>query len=163
QAGNSLLPLFFVSPSQINVQLPDDIAPGTQILTVSSQGQPDVHATFAVVRDAPGLFPQVVNGQAFGVILHEDGTPVTGDSPARHGELLTLYGTGLGPADHLRPEGFAVPQSPAYLILDSVTLQVGDATLTAEKAFAVPGKFGIDAIQFRLGDGSPSGMNATLH
>jgi len=162
-AGTSLLPLFFVSPAQINVQLPDDMAAGTQTLTVSSPGQPDVHATFTIVRNAPGLFSQVTNGQAFAVAIHEDGTPVTLDSPARHGELLTIYGTGLGPADHSRPEGFPVPQTPPYLIQDGVTVQLGDAALTPDTAFAAPGKVGIDAFQLRLGDSAPSATNASLH
>jgi uncharacterized protein (TIGR03437 family) len=162
-AGDRLLPLFFVSPNQINVQLPDDLAPGPQTVTVSSPGQPDVHASFSVVRNAPGLFPQVINEQAFAIVLHEDGTQVTGDSPAQHGELLTVYGTGLGPADHLRPEGFAVPQSPPYLLLDSVNVQVGNAVIAADKAFAMPGRVGIDAVQFRLGDDAPSGTTANLH
>jgi uncharacterized protein (TIGR03437 family) len=162
-AGTRILPLFFVSPNQINVQLPDDLAPGTQSLIVSSQGQPDVHATFTVVRDAPGLFPQVINGQAFAVALHEDGTQVTTDSPARHGELLTVYGTGMGPADHVRPEGFAVPQTPPYMLADSISVQVGNDAIAAENAFAAPGRVGIDAVQFRLDDSAPNGTSATLH
>jgi len=162
-AGGRLLPLFFVSPTQINVQIPDDLPTGIQTLTISSPGQPDVHATFTVVRNAPGLFPKVVNGQAFGVVLHEDGTPVTVDSPAGHGELLTLYATGMGPADHLRPEGFPVPASPDYLILDPVNVQVGDDVIGAEKAFALPGSVGIDAAQFRLNDSAPTGTTANLH
>jgi uncharacterized protein (TIGR03437 family) len=162
-AGDRLLPLFFVSPSQINVQLPDDLPVGTQTLTVSSQGQPDVHATFSVVRNAPGLFAQAINGQAFAVAIHEDGSPVTSDAPAQRGELLTVYATGLGPVDHPRPEGFAVPLSPPYRVTDGVNVQVGDAVFAAENAFAAPGRLGIDAVQFRLSDGAPSATNATLH
>ena len=162
-AATRLLPLFFVSPTQLNVQVPDDMPPGPQVFTVSSQGQPDVHASFTVVRDAPGLFPQVVNGQAFAVALHEDGTAVSTDSPARHGELLTVYGTGMGPADHTRPEGFAIPQTPPYVLQDSINVQVGDDVITAANAFAAPGRVGIDAVQFRLDDSAPNGVNATLH
>lgn len=161
-AGDRLLPLFFVSPNQINVQLPDDMPLGPQTVIVSSLGQPDVHASFSVVRNAPGLFPQAINDQSFAVALHEDGTLVTGDSPAQHGELLTVYGTGLGPVDHPRPEGFAVPQSPPYVLVDSLTVQVGNAAIAAVKAFAVPGRVSIDAVQFRLGDDAPSATTATL-
>jgi uncharacterized protein (TIGR03437 family) len=161
-AGDRLLPLFFVSPTQLNVQLPDDLPVGTQTLTVSSQGQPDVHATFSVVRNAPGLFAQVIDGQAFALAIREDGSPVSSDAPAQRGELLTVYATGLGPVDHQRPEGFAVPLSPPYLVTDGVNVQVGDAVFAAEKAFAAPGRLGIDSVQFRLGDGAPSATNATL-
>ena len=152
RVGDRLLPLFFVSPSQMNVQLPDDVASGAQLLTISSQGQPDVRTNFTVVRNAPGLFP---------FVLHEDGSTVTADSPAKRGELVTIYGTGFGPADHPRPEGFAIPQSPAYLIIDSASVQVGDAVVAAEKAFAAPGRTAIDAVQFRVPDSATAGT-ATL-
>ena len=39
-------------------------------------------------------------------------------------------------------------------------MQAGDATIAPDKAFAVPGRFGIDAVQFRV-NGVASG-NVTL-
>ena len=81
---------------------------------------------------------------------------------AKRGELLTIYGTGFGPADHKRPEGFPLPADPSYLILDPATVSIGDTVVSAENAFAVAGRVGIDAVQFRLGDGAPSGTNATF-
>ncbi|MGA2770057.1 MAG: hypothetical protein ABSG26_04495 [Bryobacteraceae bacterium] len=162
QAANRLLPLFFVSPGQINAQLPADFNEGSQTLTVSAQGQPDVHAGFTVVRNAPGLFQQVVNGQSFAVALHEDGSAVTPDSPARRGELLTVYGTGFGPTNPARPVGFAVPQTPPFPLLDAASVLAGGAVLSAENALAVPGRVAVDAVQFRLSDGAPSATNAPL-
>jgi uncharacterized protein (TIGR03437 family) len=160
--ANNILPLFFVSPAQINAELPADLTLGAQTLTVSAQGQPNVTASFTVVRDAPGLFEQAVNGQSFAVALHEDGSAVTLASPAGHGELLTVYGTGFGPTDPVRPLGFAVPQTPAFVLLDTASVQVGNAVIAPENAFAVPGSVAVDAVQFRLGDGAPSTTNASL-
>ena len=97
RVGDRLLPLFFVSPQQINAQMPDDMAAGNQVLTISPAGAPEVRAAFTVVRNAPGLFPVATNGQAMAMAIHEDGSPVTADAPARSGELLTVYGTGFGP------------------------------------------------------------------
>ena len=162
QAANRLLPLFFVSPGQINAELPADFAEGAGTLTVSAQGQPDVHASFTVVRNAPGLFQQAVGGQSFAVALHEDGSAVTTDSPARRGELLTVYGTGLGPTNPMRPVGFAVPQTPPFVLLDAASVLVGDAVIPAENAFAEPGSVAVDAVQFRLGDSAPTATNAPL-
>jgi uncharacterized protein (TIGR03437 family) len=161
--GDRLLPLFFVSASQINLQLPDDAPLGAQVLTVSTLGQPDVQASLTVVRNAPGLLQQAKGDQSFATAVHEDGSAVTTDSPAVRGELLTVYGTGFGPADHARPEGFPIPAAPAYLIVDASTVTVGDTVIAAENTFAAPGRVAIDAVQFRLGDGAPSGTNATLH
>jgi len=144
------------------VQLPDDVPLGAQTLTISAQGQQDVKTVFTAVRNAPGLFQQTAGDQSFALAVHEDGSPVTVDSPAKRGELLTVYGTGFGPADHKRPEGFPLPADPAYLILDPATVSIGDAVVSAENAFAVAGRVGIDAVQFRLGDGAPTGTNASV-
>jgi uncharacterized protein (TIGR03437 family) len=148
RVGDRLLPLVFASPTQINAVLPADLGEGQQILTVSPPAQPDVRTVFTVARNAPGIF---------GTIIHENGSAVTGDSPALSGELLTIYGTGFGPTDHTRLDGFPVPSSPDYLTVDPVSGQVGDTAIQVVKAFAAPGKVGIDAVQFRLGDGSVSG------
>src|SRR5260370_37283916 len=126
--------------------MPDDTAAGRQVMTVSPAGGPDVRAGFTVVRNAPGLFPVAANGQAMAMAVHEDGSPVRADAPAKSGELLTVYGTGFGPAERARPEGFPVPQSPSYSIVDQVTVQVGDAAFAAEKAFAAATRVGIDAV-----------------
>jgi uncharacterized protein (TIGR03437 family) len=154
--GGRLLPLFFVSPGQINAQVPDDLETGDQVMTVSPAGAASVRAPFTVVRDAPGLFAVTVNGQAMAVAIHEDGSAVTADAPAQPGELLTLYGTGFGPTERPRPQGFPIPKSPSYNLADGVTVQVGQLAIPAENAFAVVGRCGIDAAQFRL-DGSVTG------
>jgi uncharacterized protein (TIGR03437 family) len=148
RVGDRLLPLVFASPTQINAVLPGDLSEGQQVLTVSPPAQADVRTLFTVARNAPGLFTTVI---------HEDGSAVTADAPAISGELLTVYGTGFGPLDHTPLDGFPIPASPDYLIVDSVSGQVGDTQVQVVKTFAVPGKIGIDAVQFRLGDGTVSG------
>ena len=66
-------------------------------LTVRTEGLPDVTSTFTVVRNAPGLFVHVVDTTSYAVALHEDGSPVTIESPAKRNELISLIGTGFGP------------------------------------------------------------------
>jgi uncharacterized protein (TIGR03437 family) len=161
--GTRSLPLYFASPAQINFQIPSDLAPGPQTVTVSSQGMPEVSSDFAIVRNAPGLFPAVIDGQTYAMVMHEDGTPVTAAAPAKAGELLTAYGTGFGPTDHPRPEAVAVPATPPYRILDSVTIQVGGSVFTPESAVAAPGHVGIDAVQFRLDSSAPSGAAIPIY
>jgi uncharacterized protein (TIGR03437 family) len=158
--GTRTLPLFFASPTQINFQIPADLSPGDSTLTVSSEGLPDVTSDFSIVRNAPALFP--ATGQAYAMAMHEDGTPVTPDAPARQGELLTAYGTGFGPTDRVRPEGVAVPASPRYMILDPVTIQVGSAVFKPESSFAAPGQVGVDMVQFRLDGTAPTGAAVAI-
>jgi len=161
--GSQMAPLFFVSPGQINFQLPPGLPPGQQTLTVSSQGQPDVQGTFRVAADAPGIFlSSIANGVTFGFVTHSDGSLVTTAAPAQAGETLTLLGTGFGPTLPARPEGFAVPASAPYVLTDPVTVQVGGVPIAPVSACAWPGAAGVDAIQFVVPSGLPPAASASL-
>jgi uncharacterized protein (TIGR03437 family) len=163
-AGDSLFPLFFVSPTQINFLLPPNFPIGPATLTVSVTGQADLQANFTVVRNAPGLFQQMVNGQAFAIALHEDGSMVTTNSPAQSGELLTMFGTGFGPTNPPTPEGLALPAQPAFQVTDPATVTIGAATvISPDSVVAAPGRVGVNEVQFRLGSGAPTGTNASLN
>jgi len=155
--GPRSLPIYFVSPDQINFHIPADLESGDHTLIVSSEGMPDVTSDISIVRNAPGLFSTAIDGQTYAMVMHEDGTPVTAAAPARQGELLTAYGTGFGPTDHVRPEATAIPSSPRFMILDPVRIQVGSAVVTPESAFAAAGQVGVDLVQFRLDSSAPSG------
>ncbi len=161
--GTQMLPLFFVSPGQINLYLPSSMPLGQQILTVSWPGEPNAQASFQVVTEAPGIFAaSVTNGVTFGLVLRSDGTLVTSDTPVHAGETLTLLGTGFGPTLPARPDGFAVPASPAYLLTDPVSVQLGAVSVTPAKSFAWPGTAGVDAVQFVVPTGLPAATNVAM-
>jgi len=163
-SNGQLFPLFFVSPTQINFLLPPAFPVGGATLTVSVPGQADLQSNFTVVRNAPGLFQQVVNGQALAIAMHEDGSVVTTSAPAQSGELLTIYGTGFGPTNPPTPEGFALPAQPVFQITDTATITVGTSTvISPDNIVAAPGRVGVDEVQFRLGSDAPSGTNAPLY
>jgi uncharacterized protein (TIGR03437 family) len=162
-AGGTLLPLYFVSPAQINVQLPPDFALGPATMTVNAAGQSPVTASFTVVQDAPGIFQQTINAQTYALAVHPDGSLVTPDAPAQQGESLTLYGTGFGPTSTPRLDGFAIPQYPPYSIADPLSLQIAGAPIAPDAAFALPGSVGVDVVEFHLTAAVPAGTNANLY
>jgi uncharacterized protein (TIGR03437 family) len=161
--GSQMLPLYFVSPAQINFQLPLGLAPGAQTLIVSAPGQPNAQAVFQVAADAPGVFElSVINGVTLGLLTHADGSLVTSAAPSLAGETLSLYGTGFGPTLPARPEGLAVPASPPYVLTDPATIQLGSVSVAPSRAYAWPGAVGVDVIQFVVPGGLPSAANAPL-
>ena len=160
--GGQLLPLYYVSPSQINAQLPAATPLGPSSLVVTTPEQAQVTASFTVAQDAPGLFAFISNQKAYGLAFHQDGTLVTEASRAKAGEQLTLYGTGFGPTTPARPEGLPVPELPAFALTDPASVQVATASFAAQSAYALPGAVGIDAVQFTLGSGAPTGGDFEL-
>jgi uncharacterized protein (TIGR03437 family) len=124
--NDRMLPLIFVSPTQINAQLLSSLAEGEYTLKVHNWGKPDITATFKVRRNAPGIFHTLnADNQPVIAALHQDGTPVTPQSPARRGETITFYGTGLGSYNLPVIDGFVLPANPVYTLADPVKILAG--------------------------------------
>jgi uncharacterized protein (TIGR03437 family) len=162
KVGSHLLPLFYVSPGQVNLQIPSNLGEGDQTLTLSWLGKPDTSAGFTVSRNAPGLFSQWVSGKAFAAATHADGSEVTTASPARKGEVITLYATGLGPTNHPILDGFGVPANSNAAYMDPVSVLAGGQVVEPESATPATGTVGLGIVRIRVGVGFTSGANTEL-
>ncbi len=161
-----LMPLIFVSPGQINAEVPVELANGSYTLTVQWLGQQPVSASFTVSRNAPGIFT-IANPQnlPLGAALHQDGTLITMNSPARRNEIVSLYGTGLGPLTHTVIDGFPAAMSPLNPVTDPVTVNAGGVTVPpcpATWAGAAPTLVGTDIVQLQIVDAIPSATTINL-
>ncbi len=154
--GDRILPLFYVSPDQINVQIPSGLTPGDYSLTVRWEGHPEVSAPFTIVRNAPGLFERVIDNKAYIVAVHEDGTVITQESPARRAETITVLGTGFGPYTRNAVDGFQVPKGTDLPLVDVVEVTAGGLTMQPLWSGAAVGWVGTTAIKMRIGDELPA-------
>jgi uncharacterized protein (TIGR03437 family) len=162
RVGGQVVPLFFVSPGQINVQLPSNLVDGQHILTVHLEGKPDASEAFTAARNAPGLFATGSDDTVIAVATHQDGSIVSAHSPARHGEVVTLYGTGLGPYHPAPADGVAVPVNAKYPLADPVRLVTGKQQASPLWAGAAPAKIGVAAVQVKIDESFPHGANAAV-
>lgn len=166
RVGDSFLPLSFASGTQINAQLPYDLAPGKQKLTLTRTGQADVSAEFEITRNAPGLFPQ--SGTDTGdqpplvFALRLDGSVVTDSAPAKPNETINLIGTGIGPFRNNPPLGFTVPSGAEFALADSVEVLAGDQVVQPINVIATPGYVGMTSIQIRVGAQFPVGQSTNI-
>jgi uncharacterized protein (TIGR03437 family) len=155
-----ILPLLFVSPQQINAQLPSSLTSGSYTLEIQPAGQTEISGTFTVARDAPGLFFQTIKSVNYATALHADGSLVTTASPAVAGETVSLLGTGFGPYQTAVLDGF-FPPNPPPAVEDSVVLTV-DAMKLTSKSTAAPGFTGMVLTQFEVPSGLPSGTSVAV-
>ena len=144
-----ILPLLYVSPQQVNAQVPFELSDGDYTLLVHSAGQPDVSATFTVARNSPGLFGQSLNSQTYAIAFHPDGSLITPDSPAQGGETISLLGTGFGPYATPVIDGF-FPPAPPPALADSVSISVGNQNPTPTWSGAAPGYAGVSMTTFQV-------------
>ena len=155
--AGQLLPLRFVSPGRITAQLPPDLPPGAYTLTVHSDGNPDVSTGFTVARNAPGLFHTMTNGTAFGLFVHQDGTPVTSDNPAIQERNRHVIRHGLRTAAADSSGRICHSQSPNTAVVDPVLIVSSGNTITPIYAGAADGTVGLDSVQFQIAPPLPTG------
>jgi uncharacterized protein (TIGR03437 family) len=162
--GSRILPLVFVSPEQINAQLPSDLPEGDYRLVVRPQEMAEVTATFTVRRNAPGLFAETIDTKQFALATHADGSKVCMDSPAAKGETITLSGTGFGPyiAGGGLLDGFAAPSAPVAKLEDPVEIVLPDRVVTPVSAQAAAGLVGVTAVTLKIGDDWPAASTIEL-
>jgi uncharacterized protein (TIGR03437 family) len=161
--NNILMPLMFVSPGQINAQVPNELAPGSYTLTAQWLGQSPVTGTFTVSRDAPGIFTESNSENIpLAAALHQDGSVITLTSPAVRNEIVSLYGTGFGPYTNQIGDGYAAPNTPLDPVADPVTVNAGFGAFPATWAGAAPGIPGVSIVQFQITSAVPTATNASI-
>ncbi len=111
------LPLFYVSPTQINAQLPFTTASGNVTLQIRNRNTGKVSSgiTARVAPSVPGIFTvlDTVGGGTVAAIFHaSNNTLVTPANQAFRDEVLTMYVTGLGPVTPTVTAGAATPLAP---------------------------------------------------
>jgi len=107
-------PLYYVSPSQINFQVPFETPLGAEVpVHVMRDDVAGPESTMIVQRYALGIFfYEREPGVRDPVITHADGSLVTPANPARAGEVVIVYATGVGGLKNPPPTGAASRAEP---------------------------------------------------
>jgi len=124
-------PLYFVSPTQINAQLPYETRPGRVRISVG-----DSSTTIQVLEGAPGIFT-----------LRDD---LASLSPALPGRYLTVYLTGLGQVTPPVASGLLAPLSPLSAARHQVRAQIGGQFSEVAYAGLAPGMVGVGQLNLRV-------------
>jgi uncharacterized protein (TIGR03437 family) len=162
-------PLLYVSPGQINFQMPFDATPGVAAVRVDRQGQRGNTVTVQVAPRAAGIFtfPGTIyavaqnasrgNGFALPDIPAFAGLP---KAPAHPGDYIVLYGSGLGPTNPAVATGAAAGSGPLPTLTETPRVYFGVAFLgpsipVAYAGFA-PGFVGLYQVNLQIPPGLPA-------
>jgi uncharacterized protein (TIGR03437 family) len=121
--------LDYVSPTQLNVQAPSDSTSGTVTVTVTnSAGSGSTTTTLQAAM--PGLF---TSSNYVLAVRPADGAVLdSATTPAKPGDTLEIFGTGLGATSPAMPPGLVFSAAYACASLPSVT--IGGATASVAYA-----------------------------
>jgi len=139
------LPLIYASPSQINAQLPSSVVGRAILRVATTSGSAEVPVE--IVETAPAIFASGVR--------HANGTAVNAANPARQGEVLVLYMTGLGRVNNGPPAGQPAPLAPLLRVLAPVEARFADIPVTPSFAGLTPGLVGVYQVQVEV----PAGLS----
>ena len=120
--GGLPAPMYLVSPGQINCLVPYSVNVSSGSVNIVVTNGSTVSNTVAVPISAtsPGIFSDDLSGTGDGAIVDLNGNLITPANPARKGQTLTIYLTGLGALATPVTDG-AAPNPPAS---DNITAQL---------------------------------------
>ena len=123
--NGKLAPIYVVYPGQLSAIVPYETAPGVAEIRVSRNGVLSNRITAFVNHTAPGVFAVPPTGLGYAAALHPDYSLVTPQNPARPGETIAVYLTGLGAVSPTVANGAAGPVSPLAQTVESLDVRVG--------------------------------------
>jgi uncharacterized protein (TIGR03437 family) len=110
--GGIFASLLYVSPTLVNFIIPSSLLPGQTDIALTRGIFRTPTSQIMLLDAAPALF--VANSTI--VAQHADATPISTDTPAHPGEVIVIYGTGLGRTDPTQIDG-SIPRSAAPIAL----------------------------------------------
>ncbi len=115
-------PLVYVSPGQINAQVPWETAPGSATLTVTHAGV-SASQTVTIAAAGPAIF--TLYGSQEAAALNEDYSVNSQENPATAGQAVLLFGTGVGAVQPVVATGAPAGDDPLSQVTAPVTATVG--------------------------------------
>ncbi len=152
-------PIFYVTPTQLGIQIPTDLSGASATVQVITNGQPSAQRAVSLDAVSPGIFTFSQDGRGARAITHSDqlGTPVSTENPAWPGEVVVIYATGLGQVIPAVPTGM-LPNGPSTTI-SPVTVTIDGIAVTPDFAGLSGCCVGLNQINVRIPPNAHSGSD----
>jgi uncharacterized protein (TIGR03437 family) len=172
--GNALaVPIFFASSGQLNVQIPWELQGAEAMLTANVNGVNSAPVAVPLATFSPGLF--TMDGSGFGQgaiqIVGTGGALAAPPGafnqpqpsrPARRGEALSIFATGLGPVTNTPPTGAASPLNPLSETMVAPAVTIGGVAQKVTFHGLTPNAVALYQVNIEVAAGTPSGEQAPV-
>ena len=130
-------PVYLVSAGQINCLVPYAVTGPTATIVVTNGAAVSNSVIVPLGKTSPGIFSADTSGAGDGIVVHLDGRLVTAAAPAKKGETLVMYLTGLGALTSPLPDGTGSPGANAAAA--AVTVYVNGVAVSSSNFYAGAG------------------------
>ncbi|MEO8100586.1 MAG: choice-of-anchor D domain-containing protein [Acidobacteriota bacterium] len=149
--GGIEAPLYYVSPTQINFQVPFEVGLGSVPVIVTRDGLESTAQNTTVSTYAVGVFGYARTATDFDpIVIHLDGSLVTPSKPAQADEFLLVFLTGIGGLEEFPPTGDVTPADPLPGAVSPMQATLGGAPVQVFYAGLTPGFIGLAQMNLQL-------------
>lgn len=158
-------PLFFVSPTQVNFQLPWEALTQTHAgVAVTLFDNTSAVASISLSGFAPGIFSVNASGTGQGAVLiagtadlaaPAGGVPGRTSRPVQRGEFISIFCAGLGAVSNRPANGAAASTSPLSSTLTQPTVTIGGVTVAPSFSGLAPGFVALYQVNARVPANAP--------
>jgi uncharacterized protein (TIGR03437 family) len=160
--NNISAPLYYVSPTQIDAQVPLELSPGQVTVQVIRNLAASASQVLNLRAAAPAILSVNEQGTGSGLVFHAaDFSLVTTASPAKAGETIVIYCTGLGALNSPLKSGQLAPTPPPSTT-NTPKVTLGGATAAVTQSSAAPGYVGVYQVGVQVPAGSQKGNSVTM-
>ena len=165
------VPLFFVSPFQINFQMPPDVTGTTAEMVVVSAGVRGLPEPVSVSPERPGIFTAVSGGTGQGAVLLANSDVIAAPSgsipgrtsqPVARGEIVSIFATGLGATDPQSEPGEPAGASPLSNTITTPEVFIGDIPANVFFSGLAPDFVGLYQVNVEVPAGTAPGAEVPL-
>jgi uncharacterized protein (TIGR03437 family) len=158
------VPMFFVSPEQINAQLPYQID-GSVAMTLRTPGGVSDNLNLTLQPAAPSVFRNGAAGPETRIptiIRTRNNELVTVSNPLHREDVISIYLAGMGNTSPAVEAGVPVQMDPVPVPVILPTLRIGNADMEVLFAGLAPGQIGVYQINARVPSFAPLGFAVPL-
>lgn len=152
-------PVYYASATQLSAVVPYDApSDGSAMpIQVVFNGQQSNIATVYSGATSPGLFTIPPGGPYPGAIVRQDYSVMSKTNPAKIGETVSLYLTGLGPVNPTVTAGSAAPTNPLSQVPQQMFVYIDGQQAKIQYQGLAPGYGGLYQVNVTIPAGVSSG------
>jgi uncharacterized protein (TIGR03437 family) len=158
------VPILFVSPTQVNAQMPFQTV-GNVTMILRTPGGVSDNYNLRILPGAPAIFRSGRAGPEENLptlVRAENNLLITDSNPIRPGDTIVIYLTGLGQVEPSQEAGVPGPANPPARALVEPEVTLGGHSLPIAFAGLSPGQVGVYQINAVVPGAVPRGLGIPL-